>query len=478
MKRNLALMLALLFVLSCVPFATAETKSLSVATVPAGASFPNGVNIGNSDYLLKIEELTGFDLEWTNFNDWSSNGIRMLLSSGNAPDLCQVADVGMIPSLAREGALAPLTEALNTVGADLKALIPEEVLASCMIDGEIYYLPRYTGGIHLGTMAIRKDVLDQLNLEIPVTIEDWENVLATVKEKTDLLPLTVNADLYSFTNFAHAFGANFCRSTYFSVQDGACEIPMLTDDGYAFISKMHEWYNLGYIDREYLIDDDSTANFFAGNSFAKYVEYTDVARLFPAFYEKNPDAELLLIDPPVGENGESGYTADTVTAMGWFVPATSADKVELAIELLNASLNPDVLNLICYGFEGVNWEYVDGVPTFIDGSAPADYRGYYSRMVLDLTWDEAWEASMGLKATVDQVAKYKKLNDILYLPVEGVDAYYEYNGYIGGYVISEVNRLIVEGISEEAFAALKTEVLEELGGQAVIDEVNAWLASK
>ncbi len=479
MKRTLILVLALLLVLSCTSFASAEeTKHLSVATVPAGASFPNGVSIGNSDYLLKIEELTGFDLEWTTLNDSSSNGIRMLLSSGNAPDLIQVADVTMIPELAKQGAVAPLTQALDTVGADLKALLPEEVLASCMINGEIYFLPRYTGGIHLGTMGIRKDVLDQLSLEIPVTIEDWENVLATVKEKTDLLPLTFNGALYSFTNFAHAYGANFNRTTFFSVQDGTCYIPMLSEKGLAFITKMHEWYEAGYIDREFLIDDGSTANFFAGNGFAKYIEYTDVARLVPAFYEKNPDAELLLIDPPVGENGEFGYTVDTVTAMGWFVPATSADKVELAIELLNASLNPDVLNLICYGFEGVNWEYVDGVPTFIKGNPPADYRGYYSRMVLDMTWDTAWEASMGLEETVAQVEKYKKLDDILYLPYEGLDAYYENNGYIFGYINDEVIRMIVEGTSEEEVADLYNEILESYGGQKIIDEVNAWLASR
>lgn len=480
MKRIFTLVLAVLLVLGCTTFAMAEeSKSLSVITVAAGAAFPDGVTVSDSDYLLKIEELTGFDLEWTNFNDSSADGVRLLLSSGNSPDLVQIADTGIIPELALAGAITPLNDALAEKGQDLTEFLPQEVLDGATIDGNIYFLPRYTGGAQIGTMAIRKDVLDELNLTVPKTIDEWESVLAAVKENTELIPLMVNSSISSFMNFATAFGADHNRSTFFYVVDGECQIPMLGEKGLAFVAKMNEWYNAGYIDREFLITDGAevTSNFFAGNGFAMFMDYTQVARQLPAFYEKNPDGEILLIDPPVGENGESGYTADGTTSMAWFVPATSADKVELAVEFLNACLDEDVLNLICYGIEGENWEYVDGVPTFIEGSAPVDYRGYYSRVVLDRTWDVAWEASMGLTEVVEQVQGYRKFNDILYIPVEGVEAYSENNSAITSYINSEIIRMIAEGADEEMFSDLYAEVMD-MGGQEVIDQVNAWLASK
>lgn len=481
MKRILTLVLALILLLSCAAFATAEeNKSLSVITVAAGASFPDGVTVSDSDYLRRIEELTGFDLEWTTFNDASADGVRLLLSSGNAPDLIQVADVGIIPELANSGAITPLNDALEAVGADLLELLPQEVLDGATIDGSIYFLPRYTGGGQIGTMALRKDVLDDLGLEVPGTIAEWEAVLAAVKENTDLTPLMVNSRLAgSFMSFTNAFGADHTRSTYFYVVDGECRIPILGENGLAFITKMNEWYNAGYIDREFLVVDGAevTSNFFAGNGFAMFIDYTQVARQLPAFYEKNPDGEILIIDPPVGENGESGYTVDGTTSMAWFVPATSAGKVQLAVEFLNACLDEAVLNLICYGIEGENWEYVDGVPTFIEGHSPVDYRGYYSRVVLDRTWDEAWEASMGLAEVVEQMQSYRKFNEILYIPVEGVEAYSENNSSISGYINDEVIRMIAEGTSEEELADLYAEVMD-MGGQDVIDQVNAWLASK
>ena len=217
--------------------------------------------------------------------------------------------------------------------------------------------------------------------------------------------------------------------------------------------------------------------FLAGNGFSMFLDYTQVARNMPTFYETNPDAEVIFVDPPMSPNGLSGVTCGNLSvAMNWFVPASNADKVNLAIQFLNAALSKDVINLICYGYEGENWEMVDGIPTFLE-NIPEDYRGYYSRVVLDGGWDEAWESSNGVYDLCRNLTKFTNLNEIGSVPSDSCDTYHEMSTEINNYIKDEVIRLIVEGVDEDSFATLKAEVMD-MGASAIIDELNEWQATK
>lgn len=475
MKRILSLILSTLLIVSLAGVAAAEGTPLSVITVRAGASFPDGVNVGNSDYLEMIEALTGYDLDWTNFNEGTADELRLLLASGNAPDLIQFANTDPLVELANAGAILPLDEALAEVGQDLLAFIPEDVLDSGRINGEVYFLPRYIGKGPIGTIALRADILEALGLETPTTIEEYDAVFAAVKEQTDLIPLITGGGLERLTNFATAMGVDYTRRTFFYVVDGECTIPILSDAGLAFVEKMHDWYEKGYLDREFLVDQEYLEKMIAGNGFSMYAYYTEAARNFPTLLEKVEGAAIDYVEPPHGPNGEMGYTVDGLTSMAWIVPASSADKVNDAVAFLNAALDPAVVNLICFGIEGENWEYVDGVPTFIEGNPPVDYRGYYSRVVLDRGWDVAWEASVGVSELTERLITYAKINEIVNIPTVGVEAYSEKNGEIFSYINDEIIRLIVEGVTAEDIETLRQEVLD-MGGTEIIEQVNAWLA--
>ena len=70
--------------------------------------------------------------------------------------------------------------------------------------------------------------------------------------------------------------------------------------------------------------------FLAGNGFSMFLDYTQVARNMPTFYETNPDAEVIFVDPPMSPNGLSGVTCDNLSiTMNWFVPASNTDKADL-----------------------------------------------------------------------------------------------------------------------------------------------------
>lgn len=480
MKRTLSLFLALVLVFSFgMAFAEGEKPVISVMTIKAGAALPDGVTVDSSDYLARLEEMTGFDIEWSCFNEGSADELRLLLAGGNVADLLQFNSSSVVTDLARSGGVAELDESLAAYGQDLLAFYPDYVLDTGKVDGKQYWLMRFKQDAYVGTMGLRKDVLDELNMDVPTDIQGWEDLLAAVKEKTSLTPLLAGNGMRYFTNFAHAMDVPVLDvQGFFLIENGECVMPIFTENGYAFIEKMHQWYEAGYIDSEFLVRDDQMDQFLAGNGFSMFIDYTQVARNIPTFYETNPDGEVVFVEPPVSENGLRGVTCGNLNVgMNWFVPASKADKTDVAIQFLNACLSEDVINLICYGVEGENWEDVNGVPTFNRDNMPADYRGYYSRVVLDGTFDEAWEASMNVWDLCRTLTTYTNTNEIGSVPSEGCDTYFEMSGEINSYIRDEIMRMIVEGIDEDAFETLKDDVMG-MGAADIIEELNAWQSAK
>ena len=203
-----------------------EQKRLSIMTVPAGAQFPDGLSISKNDWFDYIQEKTGFKLEWTLFKSGTdvNEQLMLILASGNAPDLIQANPSPAVANLARAGALTQLDEAFEKVAKNLKATLPNEALELGKIDGKLYILVRYTGGATIGSIAVRKDWLEELGLDIPKTLEEYYNVLKKFKEaKPDCIPLVVDGSLYRFIHFMGAFGIYSSGGGNFYIENGKVE---------------------------------------------------------------------------------------------------------------------------------------------------------------------------------------------------------------------------------------------------------------
>ena len=97
MKRTLSLFLALVLVFSFgMAFAEGEKPVISVMTIKAGAALPDGVTVDSSDYLAQLEEMTGFDIEWSCFNEGSADELRLLLAGGTDTRSVQTSRDGVL----------------------------------------------------------------------------------------------------------------------------------------------------------------------------------------------------------------------------------------------------------------------------------------------------------------------------------------------------------------------------------------------
>ncbi|MBR3934773.1 MAG: extracellular solute-binding protein [Clostridia bacterium] len=158
-----------------------------------------------------------------------------------------------------------------------------------------------------GGLLVRKDLLDKWGLDVPVTIDDWTNVLKTAKENGIAKPLTGNNNLFAIKG-ENSFNIAWEVAKQFHVENDKVVLS-LENLGYKeYIKQMSDWYKAGYIDKDYITDEDNViqGNMTNNTSVAcfGYIGGT-MGKLIPAMKERNPDYNIAACPFPVLKEGET-----------------------------------------------------------------------------------------------------------------------------------------------------------------------------
>ena len=215
-------------------------------------------------------------------------------------------------------------------------------------------------------MWIRQDILDQVGKDVPKTIDELDEVLAAFKDKGLTDPLVVlsegNSDMLS--------RAYDCGD---KLVDGKIVNNSLGDEGKQMMLKMHEYYEKGYINVDFVTYTDSNTkppqDVVLSDNAGMFVE--DVASI--AGYKNmsnNPDFDL----EPMGQ---VRLTSDQVLNTG-FIGQYAADKyslsistncedVPLAIQYMDYLFSDEGFVMANYGIEGYTYTVAaDGSYEFTD----------------------------------------------------------------------------------------------------------------
>ena len=146
-------------------------------------------------------------------------------------------------------------------------------------------------GVYFGPF-IRKDWLDELNLEVPTTIDELETVLAAFKTLGDnVIPMNLNPSGFDTVTYwlENAYDFQF---GWYTVKDGvvqageACGTKGLKE----YLELMSGWYQKGYIDRDFMNRDD------AGTEALILSDRLGVA--MPGWYMSTPDQLVYQYEGP------------------------------------------------------------------------------------------------------------------------------------------------------------------------------------
>lgn len=221
--------------------------------------------------------------------------------------------------------------------------------------------------------CIRRDWLDELNLGIPETIDDWTNVLRAFKEKNGVTaPLTGLLSQFC-TGTDSAFVGAFGVGNRLYQEDGKVKYGPMEDGYKEFLETAHMWYTEGLIDQDLssnkdtLVDSKITkgesgalALSFLGGGLGRYLKQKET---------EDPNFDLVGAPYPVKNKGEvNKFTCieEDVNTLKTVAITTACKNPEKAIEWLDYWYGEDGYMLMNFGVEGESYNMVDGKPVYTD----------------------------------------------------------------------------------------------------------------
>ena len=276
-----------------------------------------------------------------------------MLSSGEQLDFFNTGDW---PKYKSTDTIMPLEDLLDKYGKDILAnSLPQSLSLRTDKDGEIWAIPYEQYPVSV-CLLMRKDWLTELSLQVPTTIEEFEQVMQTFKEKKNDEGLVEAWD----GCLEYVFGPSFYKAgdANFVDTDGKVK-PFYLDPGYKnFLTKMQVWYNKGYIHKEIptMQAQQAIDTFTAGRSSCFINWLNSLQGNIGMLKEKNADLTGV---PPLKGSETGAYRSDL--PYGWGTVLTKNNiNPELSMKLINYMCGTEEgFLLTTYGVEGSQWSWDD-----------------------------------------------------------------------------------------------------------------------
>lgn len=338
--------------------------------------------LADSEFAKALEKETGVKVKYLHPPQGQERDqLNILLTSKDLPDIIEYEWAyfpGGTENANQQGYIIELSSLIEESSPNLRKYLdenPDVDKQAKTDDGKYYVYPFVRGSekslVFNGPM-VRKDWLDELNLPIPETLDDWYVMLKAFKEKKGATaPLSYNSALFvSYLNNGNFIGAyDIIRGFY--VKDGKVVYGGVEPQYKEFLDMYAKWYAEGLIDKNISNVDGKAldANILNGRTGATigYVgsgigTWTKAAADIPGF-------ELAAVPYPVMNRGDKpmfGQRDAWVSTSGNAAITSSCKNTELAARFLDYGYSEAGNKLFNYGIEGVSYEMVDGQPFYTD----------------------------------------------------------------------------------------------------------------
>lgn len=375
MKKGLALALTtLMLVAALAPLAAAEpTPLLWVPTVL------NGSTIYPEDDCFVAQQINeAFDVKITVQKTASQTASEMALmyASGTIPDVnpifpanfAQYFDQGLF----RDIPMDMLKEYAPTYYAFSSNLVDYDKMA-VMRDGKLYGLP-HTSDPPQNVSAIRTDWLEAVGLDMPTTLEEFEEVARAFAMDdpdgngvADTYLLSWGSEMVSNLQWIRAA---FGLETDWLEEDGVLYDKRVSENYKQYLIYVQDLYNKGYIYPDLTLPkkDNVTELLTTGtvgfitDSFTWLMPLYRPSAYFARVFEQNPDATMAYIAPLLNAEGErSTMLEGTPVWMYTCIGRNTTDEQLIKIlQIIEKQCADDTFhNLIWRGVEGVHFTLDD-----------------------------------------------------------------------------------------------------------------------
>ena len=363
------------------PYAGTKLTWYSKLNANVSTTYPN---LGDTPWAQYVMEKTGIEIEFIHPTVGSEEEeFSILIASGEYPDIIEnmwTSYPGGPQAAINDGVIIDLDDVMANNAPNFSKLMadhPDIDKRVKTINGSYYCFP-FLRGLESPNitqfsagMILRKDVLDELGLEMPETIDEWETTLRAFKKVGFEAPFVTRNEWMK-----DVWSPGFDNWGDFYVEDGTVKNGLIEASRKDFISKMHDWYEEGLIDRDWLVADKASNQtyFTTGKSAAVYAPFGQgLGQYTQVMNEENPEItqEDIRCTVPVtsvkGQNAKFSKMNDIYDKSGVSAAiSTQCENIEAAAWLLDWMFSEEG-NLCCnFGIEGVTYEMKEGKPVYTD----------------------------------------------------------------------------------------------------------------
>ncbi len=408
----------------------APTAASGSAATPEKAKQPLkvlGFNIGmdpNKDPLAKeIEDKTGYKVEYFLLpKDKPEEKLNIEIASGADYDILTLTPTQYY-TLVVQGALQPIDDLVAKYGDNLKKAISPASWELGKYNGKLYGVPQKNERANIeSTIVFRQDILTELTLKTPETLDDFYTTLKTIKEKKpDMIPLTGQA--MSIGTIYSAFGLY----TDWAEVEGQLLPRIKQPQMKEYFTFMKKLYKEGLIDNDWSVNKTAQAQekFVGGKAAMISGNWNDASNMAPSLAKNVPTSKMGFMNPLQGKDGKAGIQDSDKLLYVHAIPKSSK-KAEDAIKFMNEKLKFDTFTFLTLGEKGVTFNEDKGVyspimPIFTErrGNAYWYLNGIHEKEYADM-WlarvrrtPTLFEAFNALNKDYD---KYAKKNPIAFMP--------------------------------------------------------------
>jgi putative aldouronate transport system substrate-binding protein len=271
---------------------------------------------------------------------------------------------------------------------------------------------------------IRTDWLDELGLKKPTTIDEWYNVLKTLKEKKNLdAPLLMDktgVDWGGIFLGAYDIGYEFYK------KEGKVKYGF-TEPGFKeYLTTMNKWYKEGLIDKDFATRDTKSweAMITSQKSAAHFGTYGGSVVYANAIKTTSPNANFEAAVYPSLKPGEKVHfrEKDEFNKGVETVITTACKNPAEAVKWLDYGFSDEGSMLFNYGIENVSYKMVDGKPKFTDIMLDAAAAPEWKYKVHIGAYKRDWKAFPDVEKSEPAMATFAKAEaDYVMPPVNLTD---------------------------------------------------------
>lgn len=363
------------------PLETTESLTYWLPWIPLLSQYYDNYN--DHPAYAYAEEATGVHIEYTSCSqDSASTEFNLMVASGSMTDIISGVNYynGGVAAAIEDEIFMDITDLLAEYMPDYyNAIIQNESWMKYMttddgLIGGIYGFNQTELGLNQGYF-IRQDWLDALELDTPVTIDDWEVTLTAFKDAYDISdPLLMPSTLSSPISYAFGSG-NFniedASNLAFYAEDGQV-VCCFTANAYGeYIGLLADWYQKGLIGASFFTrpsnyqDSENTSVILNGQAGI----WQTVMSNRDDYPKQSTDAgfENTPIGDPLPSDGSLlTFYSDDPSASSTCAISYNCENWELALNWCNYWFTDAGLLNANYGVEGISYNMENGAPVYTD----------------------------------------------------------------------------------------------------------------